>query len=233
MKSSLRRALFLSILLVILWIAIGLLPSTDVATGPPESTVTSEANQVEGASSAASFADGAALGSETALVRPGYVFIVLLLAGGGLLALWLKNKPTASGTPGVLREIGRLRTDQQQLLQLVACADEVLLVGTSASGVNLLKAYPASLFPSAAPPVNRREEPTQQIPPAESFSPSDDADLDPMLDNPDFEEPEWTVAAASAIGDGPDFLTVLRRYAGRKSNQANTLYPPNSANPNG
>ena len=49
------------------------------------------------------------------------------------------------------------------------------------------------------------------------------------LEVPEEDLPEWTIATASAISDGPDFMHVLRRYAGKKTYKANTLYPPTGA----
>jgi hypothetical protein len=122
-------------------------------------------------------------------------------------------------------------------LQLITCADEVLLVGTGPTGVNLLKSYPASSFRTS--PATTESHPAEasmfQSGLAEDDSPA--PTIEPLETDPDRltaeEEPEWTVASAAAIGDGPDFLTVLRRYAGRKTYKANTLYPPKVADPNG
>lgn len=244
-RASLRRAMVLSVLLVVVWSALALLPEpTDPAavegtaqrTELPLSTSDPDGTAAIGSGAAASGRSVSGPDNAFQLVRPGYLFVVLFLAAAGLGALWLRKRQTPGSPIGELRPVGRLSLGPQQQLQLVRVGDEVLLLGTAPQGVTLIKAYPASQFPAAAPagpadpglfarllasmpkPSPRDDgEDDHEAPAAQ-----DDADASADL-------PEWSIATASAISDGPDFMHVLRRYAGRKSYKANTLYPPSAS----
>ncbi|NNE69662.1 MAG: flagellar biosynthetic protein FliO [Rhodothermales bacterium] len=250
-RDSLRRALLLSGLLVIVWTAIAFLPDpeppAESATNPVELAVqpaTTEAADME-SQEAAGTGSTFVLPESPSLFGPGYLLVLVILGIAGTWALWLKGRRDTDSPSSRLTEIGRFRLGPQQQIQLVRCAEEVLVLGVSNGGINLLKAYPADAFPAQAtvaeperesvsltaafktlaqslrtsPQAGKAKEPPQReaLPPhGDHFH--GDADL-----------PEWTIATASAISDGPDFMHVLRRYAGKKTYKANTLYPPTGA----
>ncbi|MFT5141881.1 MAG: flagellar biogenesis protein FliO [Rhodothermales bacterium] len=237
-RASLQRALLLGILLVVVWTAVAYLPEPQA---PPQTDVQAVALTADPLQSDASQAgpttsgmlpteDGSAALKPVSLIGPGYMMVLLLLGFGGVGALWLRQKKGGAASVRFLTEIGRHRVGPQQEIQLIRCAGEVLLIGTSSSGVSLLKAYPASVFPVQAP-VQAQPGPSADtvpaLPPADSYP---EGPVNPApAGTPEEDIPEWTVATASAISDGPDFMHVLRRYAGKKTYKANTLYPPTGA----
>ncbi len=265
-RDGLRRALLLSVLLVIVWSAIAFLPDPElpiaVATPQTEQSVSSVPTQASGvtpeteflAETAGSSADvpvdsGLLAPAARSLFGPGYILVLALLAIAGAWALWLRARKSTPSSQGQLTEIGRFRLGPQQQIQLVRCADEVLLLGVANGSINLLKAYPADDFPDGvtqtAPESPSLKTALVQI--ASSFRATHTArkaeraavkhDADRLPSHPSPEEefppgveiPEWTIATASAISDGPDFMHVLRRYASKKTYKANTLYPPTGA----
>jgi flagellar biogenesis protein FliO len=233
-RASLRRALLLGTLLVIVWTAISYLPDAEpppqtelqtVALTTPPSQAGTEASVVLPLEE-----NGGASLKPVSLIGPGYMMVLLLLGFGGAGAFWLRKKKGGPSAVRSLTEIGRHRVGPQQEIQLIRCAGEVLLIGTSSNGVSLLKAYPASAFPVQAPAPaipDSTAETIPTLPPAESYPEAPKNPAPP--DTPEEDIPEWTVATASAISDGPDFMHVLRRYAGKKTYKANTLYPPTGA----
>lgn len=76
----------------------------------------------------------------------GNVAALLLLGGGGAFALYLRQGggETAANTP--FRPLGQLALGQSQQLRLVACGEEVLLLGVTDDEVTLLKTYPPEAF---------------------------------------------------------------------------------------
>ena len=227
-KASLKRALLLTLLLVVVLVAIALLPSPDPGLNPAMPAEATAAVSTSGQQSPSLTTPRAS----PSLFGPGYILTLVLLAAAGGGALWLKRSSGGVASTGHLREIGRLRVGQTQQIQLVACAGEVLLIGTTPSGVNLLKSFPADSFPALqtagaalAVPATHFEPPVPSAPEGSIGMPDHDQHTED-------DAPEWTVASASAINNGPDFLTVLRRYADRKTYRANTLYPPASTETN-
>ncbi|MBO6575794.1 MAG: FliO/MopB family protein [Rhodothermales bacterium] len=233
-RDSLRRALFLSILLVIVWTAIAFLPDPTeqaASTLPVDTELVTESPSIDEAETP--------FAADPSLIGPGYMLVIVLLAAGGLWALWLRQKKRPGGPHGHLQDIGRFRLGTSQEVRLVRCSDEVLLLGVSSGQISLLKAYPASQFPgpemTTAPPESPAEPSwTTSLSRAARamVTPKPKQRAEPPLalpDDPDIEIPEWTVATASAISDGPDFMHVLKRYSGKKTYKANTLYPPTGA----
>ena len=218
-QASLKRALLLTLLLVVVLVAISLLPPADTGLSSPDAqAAAASGEQVQALVTPR---------TSPSLFGPGYILVMILLAAAGGGAYWLKRTTGGVASTGHLKEIGRLRVGQTQQIQLVSCAGEVLLLGTTPTGVNLLKSFPADAFPapsqsrsSAAVAASHFEPPAAKSKPTHPDSGSANQDHD--------SEPEWTVASAAAINNGPDFLTVLRRYADRKTYRANTLYPPAS-----
>ena len=273
-RSSLRRALLLSVLLVIVWSAIAFLPDPELpiagekplteesATAPPAKTTglvaaADQATEIAEPSSEITFPVDSGLLAPAArsLFGPGYMLVLALLAIAGAWALWLRAKKSAPSGPAQLTEIGQFKLGPQQQIQLVRCAGEVLLLGVANGSINLLKAYPADEFPDEVTQV-APESPslkTALVQIASSFRATHTAKraeraakqrtaavrrgTDRLPSHPSSEDdfppgveiPEWTIATASAISDGPDFMHVLRRYASKKTYKANTLYPPTGA----
>lgn len=262
-RDSLRRALLLSLLLVMVWTAIAFLPDPELPAEPVSGTEQVEHPSSTDAELAAGSTEVSAvttvpaspatkLGEDTGLISPearslfgpGYLLVLILLGLAGTWALWLKGRSSGVTATSGLSEIGRFRLGPQQQIQLVKCADEVLLLGVSSGSINLLKAYPAATFPAQKVGMTQTADtPTvasalknmvQSFKAASKPKPADSPPDPDFLVNgdplpPDAELPEWTIATASAISDGPDFMHVLRRYAGKKTYKANTLYPPTGA----
>jgi flagellar biogenesis protein FliO len=278
-KDSLRRALFMGVLLVLVWTAIAFLPDPGLplpsepaqeqlasTVSPPElgdqaanPAVDSPAETV-GGTPATDASDAGPVSSVTSAARglfgPGYMAVIVLLALAGTWALWLRKQRVSPTDSGRLTEVGRFNLGPQQQIRLVRCADEVLLLGVAGSGISLLKAYPADEFPAdeavAAPSAasigsafaelaasyrearaakklagaNAKSKVAQAEAAANHTATPHPAESE-IPDGVDI--PEWTIATASAVSDGPDFMHVLRRYASQKTYKANTLYPPTGA----
>ena len=152
----LRRALTLVGALVALWMlvqATALVPSTTASahqsaedTTPPTVSAPSDGSRVE-------------------ILTWGNAGAVLLLAAGGGYALYLRQQRETDATASALRPMGRLSLAPSSTVQLVACGDEVLLLGVSADDVTLLKTYPKDAFDdvtaaSAVRPHTDAERPT-------------------------------------------------------------------------
>jgi len=71
---------------------------------------------------------------------------VLLLMGVGGYALYLRQRGDGSTANTAFQSVERLALGQSQELRLIACGDEVLLVGVTDEEVRLLKSYPPDLF---------------------------------------------------------------------------------------
>ena len=81
----------------------------------------------------------------------GYVLVVLILAAGGALALFLRRRvrPQAPGT-AALHTLSHLSMGPNQQLRLVACGGDVLLLGITSGQITLLKSYPGDAFTPAS-----------------------------------------------------------------------------------
>ena len=76
----------------------------------------------------------------------GNLSALLLLLGGGGYALYMRRRVSGDGGANALRSVGQLTLGQTQQLRLVACGDEVLLLGATEEAVELLKTYPRDAF---------------------------------------------------------------------------------------
>ncbi len=126
LSPPLRRALLFGLGLVILFVAVQLAPSS---ASDPE--VAYEA--VRGGRSG------------PRLFSAGNLIALALLAGGGLLALRLRQQADTPSGASPLRLVGQLPLAQGQSLRLVRCRGEVLLLGVTAGQITLLQRYPDDL----------------------------------------------------------------------------------------
>jgi flagellar biogenesis protein FliO len=131
-KAMLKRAGFFAAGLVLLWLAVELMPTP--STSAP---VVQESD--EGV-----LAYGQA--SSTTPIRPGMVFAVLILVGGGIFAVVLRKRSTDGGTSGPLETLADMPITPDQRLRLIRCGDDVMLLGITAGGVNVLEKYRADAF---------------------------------------------------------------------------------------
>ncbi len=76
----------------------------------------------------------------------GNLSALLVLVGGGGYALYVRRRVSSGEASAALRPIGQLALGQSQHLRLVACGDEVLLVGATEETIELLKTYPREAF---------------------------------------------------------------------------------------
>ena len=76
----------------------------------------------------------------------GNLSALLLLLGGGGYALYMRRRVSGDGGASALQSVGQLPLGQTQQLRLVACGDEVLLLGATEEAVELLKTYPRDAF---------------------------------------------------------------------------------------
>lgn len=138
----LKRALFFSGALVLLWVAVQLMPSSE-----PDVPATFYS---EDSGTVAAKAEPAR--EERSAFSPGHAAALLLLAGGACFAVYLRRKPGVAGTPDALMHtLGQMQLSPTQELQLVSCGDEVLLLGVGSGQITLLKSFPRDAFPEDAP----------------------------------------------------------------------------------
>ncbi|HEX7070203.1 MAG TPA: flagellar biosynthetic protein FliO [Rhodothermales bacterium] len=141
-QRPLRRAALLAAALIVLWGASQFVSAPRSAPPDPASkapTATARTQEVR---------------RSYAGIRPGYVAAFLLLAGGAGFAIYLRRKNGGGAAKrDLLHPIGKLQLGPGQSVHLVACGDEVLVLGTTASNVTLLKTMPAATVssPGAAP----------------------------------------------------------------------------------
>lgn len=139
-----RRVLLLGGALLLLALAVLLMPSPPARTAQttPSARLT--------------------LPERPSLITPGYVLVLVLLGGGGVLALYLRRKALGpAATPALLQTLGQLSLAPGQQLRLVACGHDVLLLGITAGQISVLRHYsrspgttasPVRPTPSATPP---------------------------------------------------------------------------------
>lgn len=71
----------------------------------------------------------------------GYLGALALLLGGAALALYLRRTAQPEGA-ALMRPLGSFKIAPNQQLRLVACGEDVLLLGVTAGSITLLKTYP-------------------------------------------------------------------------------------------
>lgn len=131
-----KGALALVGALFLLWLIVWLLP----ASNPPP--VTSDAAGTVAAQSSP---------SSPSLLTPGRVIVVLLLAGGIGLALYLRTRSSSTPSrPSPVHIMGQVALNPDQQLTLVRCQGDVLLLGVSPNDITLLRTYADATFEDAA-----------------------------------------------------------------------------------
>ena len=127
----LRRLLLLGGGLVLLWLALqwASTPAVPPVSSPPAPTDSTLALLVRAESA-----------SPYSSVR--YVLVLLVLVAGAVLALYLHRRTRTLPGPALLRPIGQLSLGPGQQIRLVACGDELLILGVTSQQITLLKSMP-------------------------------------------------------------------------------------------
>jgi len=130
-----RHALYLAGALVGLWVVVqatAFVPSAEGADEQNTETVLP---------SSASSSD-----SGLEVFTWGNAAAVLLLVGAGGYALYVRQQETGATGHAAFQSVERLALGQSKQLRLVACGDEVLLIGVTDEDVTLLKTYSHDAF---------------------------------------------------------------------------------------
>ncbi len=90
-----------------------------------------------------------------------YVLVLLILIFGAGLARYLHRRTRTLPGPTLLRPIGQLSLGPGQQIRLVACGDELLILGVTSQQITLLKSLPL-------PPELRDDN--AEAPPASAFA---------------------------------------------------------------
>lgn len=140
-KRALNRAIFLAGCLLLLWVLVEMISLT---TTQPSQTTPVQLTETE-AEEASPQHD--LTRAENSLFSSGYALVWVVLAGGGLWALYLKKR-TKGGetTTPPLQSLGKLALAPNQQVQLVACGEDVLLLGVTAGQITMLKRYDRDQF---------------------------------------------------------------------------------------
>ncbi|WP_397546118.1 FliO/MopB family protein [Rhodothermus marinus] len=146
----LRRLLLLGGGLVLLWLALqwASTPAVPPASSPPAPTDSTLTLPVR---------------SESASPYPSirYLLVLLVLTAGAVLALYLHRRTRTLPGPALLRPVGQLSLGPGQQIRLVACGDELLILGVTSQQITLLKSLPL-------PPELRDDN--AEAPPASAFA---------------------------------------------------------------
>ncbi len=145
-RAPLRRAGLLSLLLVAL-LAAGKVfgPGRPVAAAalPDRNEVTASAEGVSASRPAAP--------RRSAWTGGRVVALMLLAAGGGIAVVLHRRRPAGGAGGAAAVDVIETRSlGPNQSLQLVACADEVLLLAVGAEGATLLRHWPRARFDGSA-----------------------------------------------------------------------------------
>lgn len=145
-RQLLRRALFFGGALLLLWLAVQVMPSPQ----PPDASVYSDASGTV----ASRTVQPPSPVRDHGLLRPGNLIALLLLVGGGGLALYLRQRTQETSTASVpIDMLGQMQIAPNQQLRLVACGGDVLLLGVTSGQITLLKSYPAERFATTEQPL--------------------------------------------------------------------------------
>ena len=131
---GLRHLIFFGIVVALLGAVLHLMPRAAPAETAPQPDVHAEA----AAPTLSETDSGVRLGG-------GYLGALALLLGGAALALYLRRTAQPEGA-ALMRTLGSFKLAPNQQLRLVACGEDVLLLGVTASTVTLLKTYPRAAF---------------------------------------------------------------------------------------
>lgn len=129
-----KRSIALGTALLLLWVALTVMPKASVATEPV--IISDEAGTV--ATTATPSATTSGLNWDLGKITAG-----LLLAGLlGFAVYWQKKHGKQHDLPGNLHTLGKLQLGPGQLVHLVQCGEEAVLVGTSNNQITLLHHFP-------------------------------------------------------------------------------------------
>ena len=145
-RQLLRRALLFGGALLLLWIAVQWMPTPQ----PPDASVYSDASGTV----ASRTVEPPSPARERGLFQPGNLIALLLLVGGGGLALYLRQRKQETAKATVpIDVLGQMQIAPNQQLRLVSCGGEVLLLGVTSGQITLLKSYPAESFAATEQPL--------------------------------------------------------------------------------
>lgn len=125
-RALLKRSAFFAVGLILLWVAVELMP-TSAATTP----VIQEANE----------ATIAYRSDRSSPFKPGMLFAGLILIGGVIVAVALRRQTGGATPASCLETIADMPIATDQRLRLVRCGNDVLLLGITSGGVNVLEKY--------------------------------------------------------------------------------------------
>ncbi len=80
--------------------------------------------------------------SDPVPIRGRYVAVLLILISGALLALYWHRRQRPLNRPALLRPLGQLSLGPGQQIRLIACGDELLILGVTSHQITLLKSLP-------------------------------------------------------------------------------------------
>lgn len=129
--SMLRRLLLLSSGLFLLWLALqwGSMPPTPLPPAPisaADSTLTLHVRPEPALS----------------FVNFRYGMVLLVLVAGTVLAFYLRRRTRSFAASSLLQPLGQLSLGPGQQIRLVACGDELLILGITPHQITLLKSLP-------------------------------------------------------------------------------------------
>lgn len=145
-----RRLLLLGGGLLLLWLAL------QWAAAPSSISPASSAPAADSARVPLARSDPA-----PSLLSLRYLLVLLVLAAGALVALYLHRRTRTLPGPALLRPLGQLSLGPGQQIRLVACGDELLILGVTTHQITLLKSLPL-------PPELQHE--SAEMPPAATFT---------------------------------------------------------------
>jgi flagellar protein FliO/FliZ len=141
-RSMLKRAAFFAAGLVLLWVAVELMPTT-TASAP----VVQETNE----GSVAYRSD------RSTPLKPGMIFAGLILIGGVIVAVALRRQSVGTTSDTCLETLADMPIAADQRLRLVRCGNDVLLLGITSGGVNVLEKYHRETFAEGSAPAALRQ----------------------------------------------------------------------------
>jgi len=212
-RGPLRRAGLLSLLLIALLAA-----GKAFGPGRPAAASTlADRNEAAAPAEGVSASRPGAPTSRSAWTGGRVLAVVLLAAGGGIALVLHRRRPAAgAGTAAALGVIETRPLGPNQSLQLVACADEVLLLAVGAEGTTLLRHWPRAHFDADAPTL---DDAVSAVPPAV-----------PRPRAPDADEPSFAEVLAAVSDAASDAAPAAPASAPRPAAPPGTV-PPSPAAP--
>lgn len=169
-RQKLKQALLFGVLLLVLTVLIKSIPSAPASAPPVAAAVSGDSLAASPLPfRAAAQEPDAPIGS---LRSPGVVVAALILLSGIALAVYLRRGNAASppSKNKALYPMASYSLTPDQSLQLIYCANEVLLLAVSDDGIRLLKTYSPDAFPADLSPKNNGKDPSPMASPASSQS---------------------------------------------------------------